>query len=118
MRQTPWLLIFLVIWLAACAPAAETPDPSPVAQATAVSPTSQPTDPPTAVPTATAVIPRPSTPAPPTAVPTDPPPEPTGVPTDEPAPEPAIIAGRTEEGAFFLGSPDAPVTMIDYSDFL
>ena len=29
-----------------------------------------------------------------------------------------VIAGRTPEGAFFLGDPNAPLTMIDYSDFL
>ena len=30
----------------------------------------------------------------------------------------ATHEGRTEDGFAFLGNPDAPVTMIDYSDFL
>ncbi|MEM8863243.1 MAG: hypothetical protein AAGD96_33450 [Chloroflexota bacterium] len=29
-----------------------------------------------------------------------------------------IVFGRTEEGAFFYGAPDAEITLIDYSDFL
>lgn len=29
-----------------------------------------------------------------------------------------VISGQTEEGAYFLGDPNAPVTVIDYSDFL
>jgi len=46
---------------------------------------------------------------------------PTNVP--EPTAEPEAIAfvvesGRTPEGAYFLGSPEAPLTLIDYSDFL
>lgn len=29
-----------------------------------------------------------------------------------------VISGQTDEGAYFLGDPNAPVTVIDYSDFL
>ena len=45
---------------------------------------------------------------------------PTAVPEEEDTGETAVnvIAGRTPEGAFFLGDPNAPLTMIDYSDFL
>lgn len=28
------------------------------------------------------------------------------------------VNGRTSDGAYFLGREDAPVTIIDYSDFL
>jgi hypothetical protein len=38
-------------------------------------------------------------------------------PTGEPDPV-QVISGQTAEGAFFLGAPDAPITVIDYSDFL
>jgi hypothetical protein len=31
---------------------------------------------------------------------------------------PPVTSGQTEEGAFFLGDPAAPLTIIDYSDFL
>jgi len=36
----------------------------------------------------------------------------------EVAAETGVISGRTEEGAFFLGDANAPITHIDYSDFL
>ena len=30
----------------------------------------------------------------------------------------AVVYGRTDEGAYFYGAADAPVTLTDYSDFL
>ncbi len=40
-------------------------------------------------------------------------------PTSPPAtPDPQPISGQTADGAFFLGAPDAALTIIDYSDFL
>jgi outer membrane biosynthesis protein TonB len=52
--------------------------------------------------------------------------EPAEVPTTETEPEPAVqaevdwltVEGKTADNLAFLGNPDAPVTMIDYSDFL
>ena len=39
--------------------------------------------------------------------------------TAEPEPIVSLVqSGRTEEGGYFLGNPDAPITFIDYSDFL
>lgn len=29
-----------------------------------------------------------------------------------------VDSGRNDDGTYYLGSPDAPVTFIDYSDFL
>lgn len=72
----------------------------------------------------------------PTAVPTDPPPPTTEpapteatallptepLPTVVPAPVEAVDVvveyGRTQEGAFYRGAANAPVTLIDFSDFL
>jgi len=34
------------------------------------------------------------------------------------APTSAVITGLTEDGHHFWGAPDAPVTMIDFSDFM
>jgi hypothetical protein len=111
MRQTA--LVFLMIFLAACT--AETVDPP---AATAVPPP------------ATAVI---EVALEPTAVPTNPPVatgepaqvEPTELPSTERPPTAApeiteivVEYGRTAEGAFFQGAVEAPITLIDYSDFL
>ncbi|HEX9921217.1 MAG TPA: hypothetical protein VGD99_01015 [Anaerolineae bacterium] len=48
------------------------------------------------------------------------------VPASEAEPDPAVqaevnwltVEGKTGDNLAFLGNPDAPVTMIDYSDFL
>ncbi|RME48318.1 MAG: disulfide bond formation protein DsbA, partial [Caldilineae bacterium] len=45
------------------------------------------------------------------------------LPTPSPTPEPATVdwlsvEGKTADGRIFLGNPDAPVTIIDYSDFM
>jgi hypothetical protein len=135
-----WILLLSIVLLAlvACAPGAEpeseisvvaaSPEATepPLAEAAAEpSPTvsSPPTavlSPPTAVSSPPTAVPTNEPPVEPTAVPTDAPitEEPTEIPTQEPAAETAVIAGRLDDGAFFLGAPDAPVTMIDYSDFL
>ena len=36
----------------------------------------------------------------------------------EETPSRIVEIGRTEEGVYFIGAEDAPVTVIDYSDFL
>jgi hypothetical protein len=111
------LILTLVLLVAACTPAAE-PESENVA---IVPPTIAPE--PTDSPQKVDAMPPTAVPMPPTAVSTNEPPaqptnQPTDIPTEEPAAETAVIAGRTEEGAFFLGAVDAPVTLIDYSDFL
>lgn len=29
-----------------------------------------------------------------------------------------LVSGKLPDGRWFLGSPDAPITLVDYSDFL
>ncbi|MCP4428063.1 MAG: hypothetical protein GY803_26555 [Chloroflexi bacterium] len=114
-------ILFLISLFALAACTAETVEES---AATAVPTTIPPTATTAEIAKATAV---------PTTVPTAPPPptdepapsEPTALPPTEPPPtaepeaEPVVVEyGRTAEGAFFHGASDAPVTLIDYSDFL
>lgn len=61
---------------------------------------------PTPDPDATSPVPRPS---------------PTPTPPAETAAQPAVVftsGGQNDNGTFYRGAPDAPVTLIDYSDFL
>ncbi|MBP7593663.1 MAG: hypothetical protein KBA85_18815, partial [Chloroflexi bacterium] len=105
MKKWPFCFIALFMFLTACGQ---------TAAEIAAPPTAEPTIPPTAVanliqPTRSPTRPSPAPPtAQPTSQPTD---QPTSQPTIEPTSQPSILAGRTDEGAFFLGSPDASVTM-------
>ncbi|HXV43490.1 MAG TPA: hypothetical protein VEC96_10555 [Anaerolineae bacterium] len=50
-------------------------------------------------------------------------PTPTRTPSPEPTPTPTPVdwlnnVGRTADNLMYLGNPNAPVTVIDYSDFL
>ncbi len=112
MKRFLWLAL-LFVPLIACAPTAETavtPQPSPETAALATE-----TMPPPVVTSATAVAvaTQPVTESPTPSAETEPT---TAVEAD--ADEGDVISGRTEEGAFFLGDPNAPITHIDYSDFL
>lgn len=92
MKKTSTILVILLgaLWLAACGSPAE----------------------PAAAPPAVEEPPQAAEPAP------------TSAPVEEAAAVTApfdvysLPAGVTEEGAFFIGNPDAPVTMSDYSNFL
>lgn len=117
MKRAAPLYLCLIWLLAACSstqPAADAPSPAPTAEAavqststavatTAAVATAMPTNTPAATAAVTAIVT------------TTPPPSPTATPTTAAA---QIVSGRTDEGVFFLGDPNAPVTMIDYSDFL
>lgn len=125
MKKSVLILPLVLLALVACAPNIE---PESENVAVAPEPTHLPQEaetvpPPTAVLLPPTAVPTEAPPTPPTAIPItqptdEPAAEPTDVPTSEPAAETAVVAGRTDEGAFFFGVPDAPVTMIDYSDFL
>lgn len=116
-------LLFLGLLLAACTTAAPAADPTPVVN---VAPTAGATGvPATAEPTTVTEVPAP------TDVPVqnlEPAVEAEVTLVVEPTEAPAtvmaesagtaITSGRTADGAFFLGAPEAPITLIDYSDFL
>lgn len=117
MRRIHTILLFLLFWLAACA-APEAAEPEVVVEPLTAVPVAE-VSVPTAVPT----------PIPPTAVPAESVATAVELPTAVPTPtlEPTataetatvnVVAGRTDDGTFFLGDPNAPLTVIDYSDFL
>lgn len=90
--------------------------PTPPATATEPPPTSKPTSSLATAPLARAII------APATKTP-----RPLHTPTKTPSPQPIPTStpvdwlntvGRTEDQLITLGNPNAPVTMIDYSDFM
>ncbi len=123
--KSKWFLVFL-IFILGCQ--AQTVVPEPPAQSNEqpavqevveevveVEPTTPPEpEEPTAVPTVEIVSEEPVADEP----------SPTAIPEPEPTEEPVeevvnfMEAGRTPLGAYYLGSPDAPIRMIDYSDFL
>ena len=116
-------LLWILLLLAACAPdAAESP-----AEVQATAPGVQEMEAtalPAATPAATATSGETAATAPEpteaTAEPTEM--SPATAPAEGAAPEPeeadVTINGRTDDGAYFLGRADAPLTIIDYSDFL
>ncbi len=140
-----WIIFAAMLLLPACTQtAAEVPPtPTEIPVATAVpspsptvlpdpSPTNTPppsaTDVPAVIAQATepqqipsveikAVTPTETPPPTNTPLPTD-----TPVPTDTPSPTPepdwATNYGRTTENLMYLGNPNAPVTIIDFSDFM
>ena len=91
-----------------------TPSPTPLPTATP-EPTSTNVPVATAMPVVSVVSMEatepPTAPPPPSATP-----EPT--PTATPEPDWLNTVGRTGDELVYLGNPDAPVTLIDYSDFL
>lgn len=121
----PLTLTFFIaagLLLVGCSgPSAETATES-SSTATATLPPTQPppTDPPPTATDASLVSAEPATPTPLAT-------EAAVSPTDEPTPTEAptisaevveVVSGQLPSGAFFLGDVDAPVTLIDYSDFL
>jgi hypothetical protein len=97
------VLLFLCWLLAACGETAPVPTPTTPAQEAAVAATATPLPTPT---TAVEAVPE----------------SPVATP-DEVAAAPAetdwlLVEGKTAENLAFLGNPEAPVTLVDYSDFL
>jgi hypothetical protein len=124
--QSHILLTLLMALLVACGSAEETPVAQVASSPTAPAPSPVTTD------TATAASePEPtqtSQEAAATSTSTPPPTEAPATETPLPAENEEVAAiettnwleveGKTEDGYTYLGNPDAPVTMIDYSDFL
>lgn len=110
-----FFLFSLLLLLSACTRVGETPTAT-----TGQTPAMQPT--PLAEVIATATVPLPPTQSvAPTgsapSSPTEPGPTSTSPALTATVPAP-VLAGHTPEGAYYLGDPGAPVTVIDYSDFM
>jgi hypothetical protein len=127
MKFANLLALLGLLLLAACSAATESAGPTLEATAPAVTPTGTiPTAFPSAIETPPALITPRSTRTGPTAAATLYPAETPSVavsPTETvkatlAVATPAIVYGRTTEGAYTYGASDAPVTLIDYSDFL
>ena len=112
----------MVLLLVGCQSGEPVVDDEAADQVVAVA-TDAPTAPPTETPFSPTDTPEPTeTMAVATEEPVDSSPAPTetatSVPTDTPEPVAEVqINGRNPDGTFFRGRSDAPVTIIDYSDF-
>ena len=128
MKRLTYLALTVVSLLVACTgqvavePAGDAATPPAEATDSVLLPTD--TDvPPTQVPTEapTAAVVEETVQQPPTAEPAIEPSPTAAIEATAEVEDPAtlqVISGQTPEGAFFYGSPDAPVTLFDYSDFL
>ena len=117
LRLKRMLCLLLLLVLAACAapapPAAQTTAPT----TAAVPPTSAPTvvqARPTTPPTAAQTTAPPAAPASATTAPTIAP----RAAQAQASAEDNLQSGRLPGGEWFIGNPNAPVTVVDYSDFL
>lgn len=116
------LTFILLLLLVACTPTTEAPASKSAAEADMIIPATETIPPPIVTvdtprvesPTATSAGSVQAVPTPEPAAD-----EPTAAPVEEVVvTESGVVSGRTPEGAFFLGDPNAPITHIDYSDFL
>ncbi len=112
-----FLLLPLAALVGACGGASIRPTTAPATLVVAMA--AEPTTPPKADPTAT-VAPLPSPEATPAETPTAAPaptaePEPTALPAPT---DWAEFESRTADGFYVRGNPDAPILILDYSDFL
>lgn len=116
-------ILITILLLTACAPDAEQSPTEAPSAATLPQPTAT-----VSIPTAPASSPAAESEVDPGATPVETAPiaatetSPATVPEESEAPQESettvAVSGRTEHGAYFLGRADAPVTIIDYSDFL